>query len=428
MRYLLVFLLALAGCEATSFTLTANQASPPDDPVQYASVYPWYIETCAVSGMLKKPGFGFEHRSGSGGHAVMYLNGVCTVEDASYPTLRLCDEAGAAPVGGVGISANAHFSNAAWVATPTRAFLFDGALRPGETLDAASYRRTQDKARQLGIMNGVRFHEEVFDDMPPDMSREDYKYEVSISTDYAVAFGRGRYCARLPVGRAQMQRAVDFLNARNAMFKDGPRESNMAVLENNCSHLTHNVLAAVGLWDEWPTDRSILRSALSFPVPKNEFVNQMVRSNDMPIDDPALLYRDGVARRTLGRDDWLPTGPGAIANAHPPRGRNALYDTDVRLIFYDILPVVGQFDARLDRIAAEPRYTDLEENLRHFARIYQQAAAAQAGAANNDPDFVLFKEYYDRHIAHMSARAQLALRMLQHRSTPVELAEYGRAR
>ena len=62
------------------------------------------------------------------------------------------------------------------------------------------------------------------------------------------------------------------------------------MLRNNCAHIAHNALAAVGLWDEWPTDRFILFAAFDFPVPKNEFVNLMRRTNDMPIDDPEALY------------------------------------------------------------------------------------------------------------------------------------------
>ena len=42
--------------------------------------------------------------------------------------------------------------------------------------------------------------------MPAGTSKRDYMYELSISTDYAVNFGRDRYCARVPMQREQMQR------------------------------------------------------------------------------------------------------------------------------------------------------------------------------------------------------------------------------
>ena len=38
------------------------------------------------------------------------------------------------------------------------------------------------------------------------------------------------------------------------------------------------------MWSEWPTHRPLLISAFDFPVPKNEFVNLMRRTNDLPIN------------------------------------------------------------------------------------------------------------------------------------------------
>jgi hypothetical protein len=258
-------------------------------------------------------------------------------------------------------------------------------------------------------------------------------YEASVATDYGVALGRGRVCARLPVTRGQMQRVVAYLNAQNAQFHDGGRVFDMTVLTNNCSHFTHNVLAAAGLWEEWPTDRFFLVSALSFPVPKNEFVNQMRRSNDLPLDDPILLFKDAAARRALLGNDWLPTGPGAIATAVPIRAANDVYDTDVSLIFYDI-PVFGSFEEYFDRIAADRRYTVLADNLRHFAAVYARINAqwrpaewwlARAGLPPWDvASFVTFYQRYHDHIVRMKDRANLALRVLQPADRPVALAAH----
>ena len=390
-----------------------------------------YIEPCAVSALKKKPGFGFEYQGGPGGHAVVYLNGVCRDPTQSYPTVQMCDDTVPSGEAGVGLSSNGHFSNAAWIATPGRDFFFDGALRPGESVNTASYGRTQARAKQLGILNGVRFHNDVFDDMPAGMTRDDFMYEASVATDYGISLGRGRFCARLPVSRAQMQRVVAYVNADNAQYRDGQRAFEMTVLGDNCSHFTHNVLAAAGLWNEWPTDRFILVSALSFPVPKNEFVNQIRRSNDMPIDNPVLLFRDATARQALLRDDWLPSGPGAIATAVPIRPVNELYDTDVNLIFYDS-PIFGSFQKNFDRIAADQRYTDLADNLHHFATVYARVAAdrrpaewwlAHAGLPRgDDPSFVAFYKLYYEYIDRMNRRTNLALLALRRANRPVALA------
>ncbi len=411
-------LLLLGGCESTSF----NLPGAPDDPALYATIYPFFIETCAVSGMKKKHGFGFEYQGGSGGHAVVYLNGVCRDTKSSHPAVQMCDEAGPSAESGVGLSANGHFSNAAWVATPGRDFFFDGDLRQDESVNSTSYARTQARAKQLGILNGIRFHEAVFDDLPTGMTRYDFMYEASIATDYGISLGRGRYCARLPVSQAQMRRVVAYLNAQNFQYRDGQRMSSMTVVGNNCSHFTHNVLASAGLWEEWPTDRFFLVSALSFPVPKNEFVNQIRRSNDLPLDNPLLLFRDEAARQALLHDDWLPIGPGAIAIAEPIREANDLYDTDVNLIFYDI-PILGSFPSYFNRITADRRYSDLAENLRHFAAVYDRLSAERrplewwlnrAGLPSGDgPSFVAFYKRYYSHVDRMNDRVKLSLLTLQ---------------
>lgn len=420
----------LAGCGNTRFSLPGTT----DDPALYAGIFPYYIEVCALSAMKKKHGFGFEYRGGPGGHAVVYLNGVCRDPKQFYPTVQMCDDTEPAADSGVGLSSNGHFSNAVWVATPGRDFFFNGALRKGEGVTLASYDRTQARAEQLGIMNGIRFHKDVFDDMPAGMTRHDFMYEASVASDYGISLGRGRFCARLPVSQAQMQRVVTFLNAQNAQYRDGKREFNMTVVGDNCSHFTHNVLAAAGLWNEWPIDRFVLISALSFPVPKNEFVNQIRRSDDLPVDDPVSLFRDAATRQALQRGDWLPAGPGAIATADPIRQANEIYDTDVNLIFYDS-PIPGSFQRYFDHIASNPRYTDLADNLRYFASVYARIDAdwrspewwlAHEGLPPGDvPSFMAFDKSYRNYIDHMSRRTNLALLAVQQATGPVVLAARG---
>ena len=68
----------------------------------------------------------------------------------------------------------------------------------------------------------------------------------------------------------------------------------------------------VGVWPELPTDRPLLIAAFDFPVPKNEFVNLMWRTNDMPIADPDALYDDTAARAAMLQLDYIPTEPGGL--------------------------------------------------------------------------------------------------------------------
>ena len=339
----------------------------------YAAEHPIYAEYCALSQIKKRVGFGADIRGEIGGHAVFYLNGACLVRDAHYPVLAVCDE-DARPSDGVGLSMNAHFSNAKWVATPGRAFFFDGDLPGGAPVTQDSYRTVQARARALGIYEGVVFHREVFRAKPAAWTDDAWRYEMSVATDYAIGLGRGRYCARVPVTRAQLGRMVDFLNAENAPYRDRKRVFRWSVFNDNCIHLAHNALAAAGLWPSLRIERPLPLALFDFPVPKNEFVNLMRRTNDDWFPDPGAAYRDVSARTELLRDGTLPSGPGSLAEAHGPHEPNEVYETSLKLVFYDD-PVLGSYAKDFDRIYAESRTTDMQANRAYFGRLARAARA-----------------------------------------------------
>jgi hypothetical protein len=402
--------MALAACGG----LRVDTASSPSDEQLYDSFYPYYAEYCAASQLKKRPGFGTDPSSGFGGHSVFWLNGVCRDTDAGYPTIKLCDGATPADQQGVGLSVNAHFKNTVWVATPGREFFYHGTLAPKQRLTRAEYEHTLAVAQKLGIYDGVDFHAAVFDDQPPGMSRREFIYDISIATDYAVNFGRDRYCARVPLDRERMTRIVDYLNGLNADYKSGKRNFEWNVLQNNCAHVTHNALAAAGIWDQWATGSFVLFAAFNFPTPKNEFVNLMRRTNDLPLDDPMVVYEDDAARRALMRGDGLPARPGALAQAETVVWDNDIYDTDVALIFYDD-PVIGAYAKRFEDIFADRRYSDIRANLSYFSDLYARIrrerrppeAYRDRVAPGEWPRFAEFHEryyeYVDRSIARIAA-------------------------
>jgi hypothetical protein len=391
--------LGLAACSAAHFTVPESSSNER----LYTSLFPYYSEFCALSEIKKKPGHGVEIIGGGpGGHSVLYLNGVCRVTDAGYPRIALCSEGPSMEGRGVGLSVNSHFQNANWIATEGRDFLYHGDVAPGERLTEIGYQRTQAKAQRMGILDGVVFHPEVFDGKPAGMSDHDYMYEVSVATDYAIAFGRDRYCARVPMERAEMGAIVDYLNQLNEPYRTGRKEFEWDVLRNNCSHMVHNALASVGLWDKWPTDRFVLIAAFDFPVPKNEFVNLMRRTNDLPLADPRALYEDRMARLSLLRDGRVATMPGALAEAERAIRPNDIYDTDLRLIFYDE-PIFGHYQEWFDRIFAERRYTDLRANLAYFSALYATVLATPETAASSlqhadDGDLATFSHRYRNYV------------------------------
>lgn len=367
------------------------------DTGPYERFFPYYAELCALSEIRKKPGLGAVLRSGMGGHSLFYLSGVRLDRTAGYPTLKLCEPDARPASYGVGISVNAHYRNANWIAAEGRDFVFRGALRAGERLTRDSYERTQEQAKAMGVLDGIEFHEHLFRDKPRDMSRRDYMYEISIASDYAINFGRDIYRAKVPLDRQRTAIIVDFLNALNVPFRDGKRIYRWRVLNDNCSHVTHNALAAAGIWSAWPTGQFFAIAAFDFPVPKNEFVDLMGRANDLPIERPSMLYRDAAARTALLDLDVLPCAPGGLVSTLDAVAENEIYETDrLRLIFYDN-PFWGNYHRCLARIFREPRYFDLRANGRHFAAAYR-TAQDNLPAAKGDGAMARFIERYESYL------------------------------
>lgn len=392
----------------------AFAATAAADNALYDGCYPYYAEVCALSEIRKKPGFGAEFRSGRGGHSVLYLSGVCRDWTAGYPTLKLCEADTPAASCGVGISVNSHYQNANWVAAEGRDFVFRGLLAPGEPLTRAAYDRTQRHAMAIGVLDGVEFHEALFRDKPAGMSKRDYMYDISVATDYAVRFGRDVYRARVPLDRARMALIVDFLNGLNEPYRDGTKTYRWRLFNDNCSHVAHNALAVAGVWRPWPTGQFFATAAVNFPVPKNEFVDLVLRTNDFPIEDLQALYADTVARQLLLEHGALPAAPGALAHAERAIQDNAVYDTaKLRLIFYDNY-FWGRYRGRFARIFDEPRYFDLRANLRHLQTRYATAQRNRRAtpSAPNRAELAHFYSSYDRAIVRAAAEVERQLALL----------------
>lgn len=390
--------------EADQPALGLQMTAAALEEAAYDRLFPYHAELCALSELRKKPGFGVPVQSGIGGHCILYLNGVRRAGGQNYPVLELCPPEAEPERQGVGISVNAHYMNANWVAAEGRDFLWLGGHAPGEPLTRAAYARTQNLAKAMGMLDGIEFHPRFFRDKPPEMSERDYMYEISVATDYAIRFGRDVFRARVPLDAARMGRIVAYLNALNAPYRSAERRFEWRLFSDNCAHVAHNALAEAGIWAPWPTGEFFLTAAFRFPAPKNEFVDLMLRMNDFPVNDAQAVHADAGARHLLLAHGVLPAGPGALAALSPALRNNEVYFTEkLRLIFYDN-PFWGPYRPRFERIYATPRYTDLRANFAHFENIL--AAAPQAGAGVPADFLQLHAEWRAREMAKIRAFAQ----------------------
>ena len=373
-------------------------------PPAYEDIVPYYAELCALSELRKKPGLGVPLRSGMGGHLLLHLNGVRVNRSSGYPVLEVSPAGAGTGRDSAAISANAHYRNANWVAVEDRDFIFRGALAPGEALTREAYVRTQASARARGLLDGIEFHQQFFRDRPPGMSIEDFKYEISVATDYGSTFGRDCYRARVPLDAARMQRVVDFLNGLNEPYRSGRRVYQWRLLNDNCVHMARNALAAAGFWAPWPTGQLAPFAAFRFPVPKNTLVDLARRANDLPVEDAEAIFANAEARGALLGGGTLPTGPAALTSVTPAIPNNEVYDVrKLRLIFYDN-PIWGPYRGWFKRILSEPRYVDLRTNLSYFAQRYQAAARSLSRMRGRAGERASFRESYERHISAESAK------------------------
>ena len=343
------------------------------EPV-YDQLYPYYVEVCAVSQIRAK----FAEYGGSGGHAVMYLKGVCRDRQAEYPTIEVCD-AGTAnlsdPETGVGISVNKLFGNVNWIAVPGKRLFYRGNLDEDQLLGEAHARATIKIVEDLEVFKGVEAREYYKESVPEDESEDEFISRVArdtLGTDFAINFGRTIFCSRLPVTRGMMEKIVENLNEQNRKYVSGEKEYKWSGYYNNCSHVIHNSLAAAGVWSSKSVQSYMLKQFFNLSIPANETINLTHLTTKYPIDDFYKIYSDDVKRKTLLKENWLPTQHGALFQTISVHQKNDLYDTGIRIMVVQ-LPFLKPKSRQIKAISDDPRYTtDLKANLFSFKERYER--------------------------------------------------------
>jgi hypothetical protein len=388
----------------------------------YNAIFPYYAEVCVVTQYHKKgspPG-------GWGGHASLFLHGAEIDPSLGYPRLRLVadDRSRSGPDTGTGISVNQILANVNWVAIPGRDLFFRGGLAPEQMLDHAFYETAIERATRAGWFAGVKIKPMLMRQRPAAMPVEEFIVRNSIGTDFALNFARTAYCARLPLSRTATSKVIAYLNGVNERAQDGGYTWN--AYTDNCSHVTHNALAAAGIWDAKQTRApgviNVVRDIISvakavalgrmsdFSFPANNFVRAFEAGNERPIDGAIAAFKDHDVVRTLN-DGWMSTGPGALIVTHPMHdaARNEMFAPG-RDPFLFSVPRVWDKEDKFNMLTrnASPSLTDLGANLSHFRERYAQILAgrrdvneelASVEDAQGQQAFRLFYERFYQFIA-----------------------------
>ena len=363
---LAIAILALTAC-ASLHDWVPRPIQP--EPV-YDSLYPYYVEICAVSQIRAK----FTDHGGSPGHAVMYLKGVCRNPSTPYPTLKVCDPDSidlTDPEAGMGLSVNKLLKNANWIAIPGKRLFIEGNLDEGQVLDKAHALATIEHAANSGVFDGIEIHEQY---APPDADEEALlrlAAEETLATDFALRFGRTIWCSRLPVTRSMLEDIIAYLNGLNHEYATGDADYNWSGYSDNCSHTLHNALAAAGVWEHKTVGSFKLRQLFNLSVPANEFADLAILSTVFPIENFDRVYQDKTMRQTLMERNWLPTRHGALMKLIPMHQDNELYDTRVRIFVLEN-PILKPKSRRVTELISDWRTTGVAANLRYFRELYRK--------------------------------------------------------
>jgi hypothetical protein len=336
----------------------------PDE--RYEELVPHYVELCAVSQFRSQ-----ELVGGSPGHAVMYLKGACRDREAPYPKLRRCAPGvtdRADPEHGAGISVNRWFRSTNWIAVDGRA-LFYSDLEPGETVTFERLRQVARKAVDDGVFRGVELW--PWPEQTPTSDMVDFALQRSAGTDFALLYARSALCGRLPIESEMLDEVIDFLNDRNREYVTGAADYRWSGYFDNCVHTLRNALAAASVWEPISIRLTKLLQIFHLAIPANEALNLAALGTMGPLESYPSIFRDDPMRNALLEFGWLPTRHGALLVSLPVHPENQVFDTRPRL-----LALQGPFrrhkTQRLVKLLDDPRFTDLEVNLRYFEERYRE--------------------------------------------------------
>ena len=170
---------------------------------------------------------------------------------------------------------------------------------------------------------------------------------------------------------------IHFLNDLNREFATGAVDYRWNGYPDNCVHTLRNALAAASIGDPISVRASKLRQLFHLAIPANEAINLAATATHGPIDSYTDIFYDDATRNALLEFGWLPTRHGGVLVSLPVHPLNEIFDPRPRLMVFQG-PVTKRTTERLLKMLDDPRFTDLEPNLAHFAQVYRDILAQRA--------------------------------------------------
>jgi hypothetical protein len=333
---------------------------------RYEELFPQYVELCAVSQFRS-----YDQTGGSPGHATMYLKGACRDTEAPYPRLRRC--AGSVtdpddPEHGSGVSVNRWFRSVNWIAVGGRGRFYEGGLEPDETVTRARLEEASREAIDAGVYRGVELWPWPGQTQESDLVQ--FVSRHSIGTDFALQFARSALCGRMPVEPEMLDEIIDFLNDLNREYATGAADFEWSGYHDNCVHTLRNALAAASIWSPTSVRATKLRQLLHLAIPANEALNLAALGTMGPIDSYPRIFADDSMRDAMLEFGWLPTRHGALLVSLRVHARNEVFDPNPRLLVLQG-PVTMRRTRKLLAMLEDPRFTELDANLRHVHEVYR---------------------------------------------------------
>jgi hypothetical protein len=380
----------------------------------YDQLFPYYVESCAETQLVTKSGKG---GGGIGGHDVLYIKGVCRDETAALPQLKLCDSSMdiTDPDTGVGVSVNKEFDNINFEVTPKKSFFFFGTYKGGkltqavqdETIDAAknNYRNVQLHPKYLKLLSADATEDQ----------RLTYLSGQSVNTDFALAFARNSSCARVPIKKEMLGSLIDYLNKLNQKYYFGTEGYNWQGLTNNCTHLTHNGIASLGIYPSVPTEDSAIEGVARAEIeaPANEFIGVMQLTNETSLN-VVSLFHNPLMRETFLKYNWLPVREGGILEAIPGIHDNDIYKVNHRIIIPPGCVTSkyckeGVAVVRWEDMHHLKHFTNLRSNLKRFELKYRVVLATKLPPTSlvyqallQPGEFDAFKDFHEKYFEYIA--------------------------